>query len=69
MQQFCSHHGPEHEECRRWHGLKVDVTCCSDHVQYLEKLSVTLEGLSVYIVLTCLEYTTHKCLDLNRSRE
>lgn len=33
------------------------------------KLDVALEWLSVYIVLICLEYTTHKCLDLNRSRE
>lgn len=33
------------------------------------KLDVALERLSVYIVLACLEYTTHKCLGVNRSRE
>lgn len=43
--------------------------CCSDCLLHLEKCNVAAEGLSVYIVLTYLEFTTHKCLDLNRSRE
>lgn len=54
------------QERKSWDGLKVMLLRPRE---ITGKLDVAVERLSVYIVLTCLEYTTHKCLDLNRSRE